>query len=125
MLRRGSGQPDDQSGVTDQGVRRSRAASWILPAETGVPLSHARTSRRGQRVCGTPWKHEAPFARRVGNRGVKNERNGGRRKTPRRNHARAGWLGAVPCDSGKAPGPRGPRKAAALVGYGRNCAPWA
>ena len=49
----------------------------------------------------------------------------GRRKTTRRNHARAGWLGAVPCDSGKAPGPRGLRKAAALVGYSRNCAPWA
>ena len=58
--------------------------------------------------------------------GLKNERNGrGRRKTTRQNHARAGWLGAVPCDSGKAPGPRGLRKAAALVGYSRNCAPWA
>eukprot|EP00964_Phaeocystis_antarctica_P023223 scaffold12992_cov58-Phaeocystis_antarctica.AAC.9 len=38
-------------------------------------------------------------------------------RRPRGVHeARAGWLGAVPCDLGKAPGPRGPRKAAASVG---------
>ena len=60
LLRRGSGQPDDQSGVTDQGVRRSRAASWILPAETGsrasLPRSdHTTRTRRAWRRRAASW----------------------------------------------------------------------
>jgi len=37
LLRRGSGQPDDQSGSPTMGVCRSRAASWILPRRDRPP----------------------------------------------------------------------------------------
>ena len=40
-------------------------------------------------------------------------------------HARAGWLGAVSCDSDNAPDRRGPRKDVALAGYSQNFASWA
>eukprot|EP00964_Phaeocystis_antarctica_P066741 scaffold40394_cov68-Phaeocystis_antarctica.AAC.1 len=55
---RAAGRP--QSGVTDQGVRRSRAASWILPAETGsrasLPRSdHTTRTRRAWRRRAASW----------------------------------------------------------------------
>ena len=37
LLRRGSGQPDDQSGSPTMGVCRSRVASWILPRRDRTP----------------------------------------------------------------------------------------
>ena len=126
MLRRGSGQPDDQSGVTDQGVRRSRAASWILPAETGSRASLPRSDLTTRtRVCVGRRGNMRRRSRGVlVTEGLKTNETRGRRKTTRRNHARAGWLGAVSCDSDTAPDRRGPRKDAALAGYSRKSTPW-
>ena len=81
------------------------------------------TERRGSGRCGR-WAVARTFsvdARRVGNVWV---------ALPGHRHfkignARAGWLGAVSCDSDTAPDRRGPRKDAALAGYSRKSTPWA
>ena len=98
------------------------SSSGVIPPRQGPaaePLSRSEPQTRTDVLA----KWRGAVARRVAvlvYRGVNNGTRFRVLKKPRIVHeARAGWLGAVPCDSGKAPGPRGSHKDAALAGYSR------